>query len=69
MTEKIKLDGLVKAISNPFSEHPMGDKIIIVQTGRGMISLPVEDPHQYALNQRVEVSISVKKDSKERGDG
>ncbi len=68
MTEKIKLHGLVKAISNPFSDHPMESRIIMIETDRGMISLPVEDPRVYSFNEKVDVSIILKKDSQERGD-
>jgi len=68
MTEKIKTNGLVKAISNPFSDHPLESRIIMIETDRGLMSIPVEDPHEYSLNERVSVSIVLKRDYKERGD-
>jgi len=68
MTEKIKTNGLVKAISNPFSDHPLESRIIMIETDRGMLSIPVVDPHEYSLNERISISIVLKKDPKERVD-
>lgn len=68
MAEKIKTNGLVKAISNPFSDHPLESRIIMIETNRGMMSIPVEDPHEYSLNEKINISITLKRDPKERGD-
>lgn len=66
MTEKVKINGLVKAVSNPFSNHPIESNMIIIQTDRGMMSVPVEDPHAYSLHENVHVSIVIERLDKEK---
>lgn len=68
MTEKIKMSGLVKAISNPFSDQPMESKILMIETHKGLVSIPVENPRQYHMHQKVNISIVIK-EAEERGDG
>jgi len=67
MTEQVKLNGLVKAVSNPFSDHPVEGNMIIVETDRGMVSVPVKDPHAYSLHEKIEISITLRQLDKEMG--
>lgn len=60
MTDKITISGEVKAFSNPFSMQPGTNELIIIETEKGLISVPVEEPKRYQLNQKVEVSVVIK---------
>lgn len=58
--EKINIDGTIKAISNPFSGHPIESKIVTIETKKGMVSIPVKDAHKYAMNQKVNILVEIK---------
>ena len=76
MTEKIKITGEVMAFSNPFSYQPpismapsrpplsLSD-IIMVRTDLGLICVPIRDPQEYQIHQKLEISVTIK--SKEEG--
>ena len=68
MTEKTKITGEVMAFSNPFSHQPSLHDIIMVKPDKchhdGLVCVPVKDSKEYAIHQRLEITITVK--SKER---
>jgi len=60
MTEKTKVTGEVMAYSNPFSHRPPINEILMVQTDKGLICVPVKSPEKYAIHQSLEISIVIK---------
>jgi len=60
MTEKNRVTGEVMAISNPFSHRPPVNEILMVQTEKGLICVPVKSSEKYAIHQSLEISIVIK---------
>ena len=63
MTEKTKITGEVMAFSNPFSYQSLND-IIMVRTDLGLVCVPIKDPKEYQIHQKLEISIVI--ESKEK---
>lgn len=58
--ESTRITGKVMAVSEPFINNDRTVMpLITVETKKGLYSIPVSDIHEYAINGRVEISLTI----------
>mgnify|MGYP003565778162 CR=1 FL=1 len=58
--EHIHVVGKVKSVSDPFYSDKTTKFLITVETKRGLYSLPVSQIQDYAINQEVEIILTIR---------